>query len=279
LNPWESYNEQSGGNVITKRAARWSKLALLTSGVLALAGATITPGHAATETTEIYIVNALPGPDPSIPRLLDVAIDGNTVAPKVTTGAVLPPFKGKPGSKVTFMENGATIGVATIKTKAPSKAFVVEHLLADPAADPVAEEFTVKTAKVPSGKAWLEFSNVAATSSPLDFRVKDQVLFENFANGDISRPGLQVTAATYKVSIVPTGQTKPVLCCRDDLTIEGGKMTIVLAFGNQATNTMNIAVAQLDADTTGSETPSEVNTGTGGRAIGDGPSLDVNLAR
>jgi hypothetical protein len=259
---------------MTKRAARWSKLALLTSGVLAFAGATITPGYAATE-TQIYIMNAL---DPSTPRLLDVAIDGNIVAPKVGPGVVLPPFKGKPGSKVTFMENGATIGVTTIKTKAPSKAFVVEHLLADPKSDPVAEEFTVKTVKVPSGKAWLEFSNVAATT-PLDFRVKNQVLFENFANGQISRPGLQVTAATYKVSLVPTAQTKPVLCCKDDLTVEGGKITVVFAFGNRETNTVSIAVAQLDAGTAGSEKPSEVNTGTGGQATGDGPSLVVNLAR
>jgi hypothetical protein len=277
LNPWESYNEQSGGNVISKRAARWSKLALLTSGVLALAGATITPGYAATE-TDIYAMNGLPT-DPSTPRILDVAIDGKTVAPQVRPGVVLGPFKGKPGSKVTFTENGTAIGVRTITTKAPSKAFVVEHLLADPDADPVAEEFTVKTVKVPSGKAWLEFSNVAATTSPLDFRVKDQVLFENFANGNISRPGLQVTAATYKVSIVPTGQTEPVLCCGDDLTVEGGKITLVFAFGNSETNTINIAVAQLAAGTTGSGKPSEVNTGTGGQAIGDGPSLEVNLAR
>jgi len=241
-----------------------------------LAGATITPGYAATE-TDIYAMNGL-ATDPSTPRLLDVAIDGETVAPKVMPGVVLGPFKGKPGSKVTFMENGAIIGVTTIKTKAPSKAFVVEHLLADLESDPVAEEFTVKTVKVPSGKAWLQFSNVAATS-PLDFRVKDQVLFENIRNGEISSPGLQVTAATYKVSLTLTTQTQPVLCCRDDLTLGGGKITVVFAFGNPATNTMNIAVGQLDAGMSGSEMPAEVNTGTGGQAIGDGPSLDVNLAR
>ena len=228
----------------------------------------ITPGYAATE-TDIYVVNALPAP-----KMLDVAIDGKTVAPKVGPGVVLPPFKGKPGSKVTFMENGATIGVTTIKTKAPDKAFVVEHLLADAESDPVAQEFTVKIVKVPRGKGWLEFSNVAATT-PLDFRTKDQVLFENFANGDISSPGLQVTAATYKAAITPTGQTKPVLCCTDDLTVEAGKITVVFAFGNS----VNIAVGQLDAVLTGSEAPSEVNTGTGGQAIGDGRLLDVNLAR
>jgi hypothetical protein len=35
----------------------------------------------------------------------------------------------------------------------------------------------------------------------------------------------------------------------------------------------------ITAGTTGSEEPSEVNTGTGGQAVGDGPSLAVNLAR
>ena len=43
--------------------------------------------------------------------------------------------------------------------------------------------------------------------------------------------------------------------------------------------TMNVAVHVLDAGTTGSEQPSEVNTGTGGQAVGDGPSLAVNLVR
>jgi hypothetical protein len=35
----------------------------------------------------------------------------------------------------------------------------------------------------------------------------------------------------------------------------------------------------LTATTTGSRKPSEVNTGTGGQAVGDGPALEVNLAR
>ena len=35
----------------------------------------------------------------------------------------------------------------------------------------------------------------------------------------------------------------------------------------------------LTVGTTGSKKPSEVNTGTGGQAVGAGPSLEVNLAR
>ena len=42
---------------------------------------------------------------------------------------------------------------------------------------------------------------------------------------------------------------------------------------------MNVAVHVVTAGKTGSGKPSEVNTGTGGQAVGKGPSLQVNLAR
>jgi hypothetical protein len=49
--------------------------------------------------------------------------------------------------------------------------------------------------------------------------------------------------------------------------------------GDPEKKTMNVAVHVLTASTTGSRKPSEVNTGTGGQAVGDGPSLAVNLVR
>lgn len=57
LNPGVGITSKGRGgcNVITKCAARWSKLALLAAGVLALAGLTISPSYAADD-TEIYIV-------------------------------------------------------------------------------------------------------------------------------------------------------------------------------------------------------------------------------
>jgi hypothetical protein len=72
-----------GGNVINKRAARWSKLALVAAGVLALAGLTISPSYAADD-TEIYIVQGVPGKD------LDVAIDGKSVAEGQDSGGSRP---------------------------------------------------------------------------------------------------------------------------------------------------------------------------------------------
>ena len=57
--------------MITKRAARWLKLALLAAGVLGLAGMAISPSYAAND-PEIYVIQGLPG------KNLDVAIDGIT---------------------------------------------------------------------------------------------------------------------------------------------------------------------------------------------------------
>ncbi|HEY6809664.1 MAG TPA: DUF4397 domain-containing protein [Propionibacteriaceae bacterium] len=256
--------------MITKRAARWSKLALVIAGVLALAGLTISPSYAAND-TEIYIVQGLPGKD------LDVDIDGNSVATGVKTAAVAGPFKVKPGSRmVTFSENGTKVLENTFSIKEGSKADVVAHLPASSSGDPLVTVYKYDDVKVPKGKASLVVSHVAAVP-PADIRVNDQVLFANIANGESLQ--LMVPVATYKVSIVPTGETKPVFFGPVSLTVKGGAINRVYAVGDPEKKTMNVAVHVLTATTTGSGKPSKVNTGTGGQAVGDGPALEVNLAR
>jgi len=256
--------------VITKRAARWSKLALAAAGVLALAGATISPSYAAND-TENYIVQGLPGKD------LDIEIDGQSVAHDVKTAAVAGPFKVKPGRRmVTFSESGTKVLENTFSIKEGSKADVVAHLPASSAGDPLVTVYKYEDVKVPKGKAQLVVSHVAAVP-PADIRVNDQVLFANIANGESLH--LMVPVATYKVSIVPTGETKPVYFGPVSLTVKGGAINRVYAVGDPEKKTMNVAVHVITASTTGSGKPSEVNTGTGGQAVGDGPSLAVNLVR
>jgi hypothetical protein len=256
--------------VITKRAARWPKLALLAAGVLGLAGLTISPSYAANE-TEIYIVQGVPGKD------LDVAIDGESVADKVKTAEVKGPFKVKPGSRmVTFSENGSTVLENTFSIKEGSKADIVAHLPESPTGDPLVTVYKYDAVEVPKGKARLVVSHVAAVP-PADILVNGQVLFANIANGESLE--LVVPVATYKVSIVPSGDEEPVFVGPVNLTVEGGKINRVYAVGDPDKGTMNVAVNVIAAGTSGSEQPSEVNTGTGGQAVGDGPSLAVNLVR
>jgi Domain of unknown function (DUF4397) len=256
--------------VITKRAARWSKLALATAGVLALAGATISPSYAAND-TEVYIVQGLPGKD------LDVDIDGHSVAEGVKTATVAGPFKVKPGSRmVTFSENGTKVLENTFSIKEGSKADIVAHLPAPSAGDPLVTVYKYDDVTVPKGKALLVVSHVAAVP-PADVLVDDQVLFANIANGESLK--LMVPVATYSVSIVPSKKTKPVFFGPVNLTVKGGAINRVYAVGDPEKKTTNVAVHVIAMSTTGSKKPSEVNTGTGGQAVGDGPSLEVNLAR
>jgi hypothetical protein len=250
--------------------ARWSKLALLTAAVLALAGITISPSYAAND-TEVYIVQGLPG------KNLDIDIDGNSVATGVKTAAVAGPFKVKPGHRmVTFSENGTTVLENSFSIKEGSKADIVAHLPASSSGDPLVTVYKYDNVKVPNGKALLVVSHVAAVP-PADIRVNGQVLFANIANGESLQ--LVVPVATYKVSIVPTGETKPVFFGPVALTVKGGAINRVYAVGDPEKKTMNVAVHVLTASGSGSGKPSEVNTGTGGQAVGEGPSLVANLAR
>jgi hypothetical protein len=257
-------------DVITRRAARWSKLALLACGVLGLAGLTISPSYAAND-TEIYFVQGLPG------KQVDVAVDGESIAENVKTATVAGPFKVNAGSRmVTFSDNGSVLVENTFSIKEGVNVDVVVHLPASSSGDPVVTVFKHDPVEVPKGKACLVVAHTAAVP-PADIRVNDQVLFANVANGESLQ--LLVPVATYKVSIVPTGGTEPVFFGPVSLTVKSGAVNRVYAVGDPETKTMNVVVHVIDAAATGSDKPSEVNTGTGGQAVGDGPSLASNLVR
>ena len=235
-----------------------------------MAGVTISPSYAAND-TEIYIVQGLPG------KNLDVAIDGESVVEDVKTAEVKGPFKVEPGSRsVTFSEDGTTVLENTFSIKEGSKADIVAHLPASSSGDPLVTVYKYDDVKVPKGKAFLVVSHVAAVP-PADVRVDETVLFENIANGESLE--LMVPVATYKVDIVPTKETEPVFFGPVSLTVQGGAINRVYALGDPEKKTMNVAVHVITVGTTGSGKPSEVNTGTGGQAVGDGDSLAVNLVR
>ena len=63
------------------------------------------------------------------------------------------------------------------------------------------------------------------------------------------------------------------------LTVKGGAVNRVYAVGDPEKKTMNVAVHVIATGSSGSGKPSEVNTGTGGQAVGESPSLVVELVR
>jgi hypothetical protein len=254
--------------MISKCAARWSKLALLVAGVLA-AAVTISPSYAGANDTEIYIVQGLPGKD------VDVAIDGESVAENVKTAAVAGPFQVRPGrGMVTFSDNGSVLAKNTFSFQEGANADVVVHLSVS--GEPVVTVFRHDPVEVPKGKACLVVAHTAVVP-PADIRVNDEVLFANIANGEALQ--LLVPVATYKVSIVPHEKTEPVYLGPVRLTVKGEAVNRVYAIGDPGNKTMNVVVHVVPAPVTGSEKPSEVNTGTGGQAVGSGRSLAAKLVR
>jgi hypothetical protein len=256
--------------VITKRAARRSTLALLAAGVFASAGATISPSYAANDTA-IYIVQGLPG------KSLNVAIDQDApIAQDVQTASAAGPFKLQPGSHtVTFSENGKTVLNKAFTIKEGSKADLVAHLLDSSSSDlMVYDKYDAIT--VTKGKALFVVTHAAA-AGPVDIRMNGQVLFRNIANGVSSER--RVPGGTYKVSVVPAGKAKPVYFGPIDLTVEEGTMGHVYLVGDSRQRTLTVAQQVLAAETTGSASPSLINTGTGGQAIGHTPLWEVNLVR
>jgi hypothetical protein len=248
--------------------ARWSKVALVSAGVVAIAGLTVGPSYAADD-AKVYFVQGLPGDS------LDIAVDGKSVADGVKTAPVVGPFKVKAGSrKVTFSDNGKVVLERMFSVKANSSWDVVVHLPASSSAKPVVTVFKNDLSTVPEGKASLVVAHTAAVP-PADIRVNGKVLFANIANGESLK--LTVPVATYKVAIVPAGESKPVILGPVSLTVQGGAVNRVYAVGDPEKKTMNVAVHVIATGSSGSGKPSEVNTGTGGQAVGESPSLVVNL--
>ncbi len=254
----------------SRNVARWSGVGLLITVALTFAGLIAGPSYAA-DSAEIFIVQGLPG------KKLDVSIDGDSVASGLETAKVAGPFSVAAGKrKVTFSDDGEVVLERTVSVKPGSSWDVVVHLPAQSSGDPVITAFKNDLSAVPKGKASLTVAHVAAVP-PADIRVNDKVLFANIANGESLN--LVVPVATYKVEIVPTGKSEPVVLGPADLTVQGSSLNRVYAVGDPGKKTMTVAVHIIKLTTKGSSKPSTVNTGTGGQAVGQEPSVYVNLLR
>ncbi len=248
-------------------AARATLLVALTAGGVGTAGLTVAPSYAA-DGAKVYVVQGLPGDN------LDVAVDGKTVAKDVKTAAVVGPFAVRPGTrKVTFSDNGKLVLERTFDVTARSSWDVVVHL-PESSTKPTLTVFRNDLSSVPKGKASLTVAHTASVPEA-DVRVNDKVLFADIANGQALN--VIVPVATYKIAIVRTGKTSPVLLGPVSLTVKGGALNRVYALGDPAKKTMNVAVHVIATGTSGSATPTKVNTGTGGQAAQGATSLVVTL--
>ncbi len=259
--------------MITKRATRWSKLALLVAGVFVLAGTTMSPSYAANGTA-LYVVPGLPG------RVLDVTIDqAPPIKQDVEFAAPSGPFVVSPGSHtVTFSQNGETVFKTDPFTITEgSKVDVVPHLRAVASRPPEVLLYDkYDGVQLTKDRALFVFSHVAAVP-PVDVRVNDKVLLDNIANGQSSQ--MRMPADTYSIAIVPTRKTEPIYVGPLSLTINGANIVHLYLVGDHNQKTLRLAPQVLAVTARGSKKPSVVDTGTGGQAFGQGSLLIVDLAR
>jgi hypothetical protein len=232
---------------------------VLAALVAAVPAVFVAPADAAAG-ANLYFVQGLPG------RTLDISVDGRQVATGVAGAKLVGPFGVAAGRRtITAEQNGKVVIERAVTVGSGASLDVVIHQPVSPSGAPLITTYVNKLTAVPKDKAALRVAHDAAVG-PADIRVNGAVLFRNVANGESL--DVVVPAGTYKVDIVPTGATSPVVLGPLDLPVQAGYLTRVFAIGAPSQKTMTVALGTIKVPATGSDKPGVVNTGTGGQAAG-----------
>lgn len=235
-------------------------LPLLLAATVAGAPAVLTVPAEAAAGANLYFVQGLPG------KSLDISVDGHQVAAGVAGGKLVGPFGVAAGQRmITAKQGGKVVIQREVSAGSGASLDVVIHQPVSPNGAPLLTTYVNKLTAVPKDKAGLRVAHDAAVG-PADIRVNGKVLFQNVANGESL--DVVVPAATYKVEIVPTGATSPVVLGPLDLPVQAGYLTRVFAIGAPSQKTMTVAMGTIKVPASGSDKPGVVNTGTGGQAAG-----------
>lgn len=233
---------------------------LLLAVTVAAAPAALTAPADAAAGGNLYVVQGLPG------KSLDISIDGKPVAGAVAGAKLVGPFGVAAGKRmVTAKQGGKLVIQREVTVGSGGSIDVVIHQPVSPTGAPLITTYANKLDAVPADKGGLRVAHDAAVG-PADIRVNGKVAFANVANGESLEA--VVPAATYKVDIVPTGASSPVVLGPMDLPIKAGYLTRVFAVGAPTQKTMTVAAGTIKLPSTGSGKPGLVNTGTGGQAAG-----------
>lgn len=131
---------------------------------------------------------------------------------------------------------------------------VIAHLDAD--GNPTLGIFENDTSTIAAGSGRLVVRHTAAAPA-VDIWANDAPAFTNVPNG--AEGSADLPAGTISASVVPTGETEPVVIGPADLPVTEGASLIVYAVGSLADESLTVLTESIDG--LGS-TPTVVNTGT-----------------
>ncbi|MCY1673733.1 DUF4397 domain-containing protein [Pseudarthrobacter sp. SL88] len=179
---------------------------------------------------------------------VDVWVNGALTLDDFTPGTLAGPLELAAGDyQIAITAADATsadnpvIGPVDVELEEGSNYTAVAHLNADGA--PTATLFTNDT-KAPRNdrKGKLTVRHVAAAPA-VDVLAGGKAVIEGLSNPDGAT--LKLKAGTYSASVAAAGTTDPVIGPAD-VTVEGGKNTIVYAWGSLADKTLKVAVQVVD---------------------------------
>lgn len=228
---------------------------------LALASSMVAvDAHAAPATGTVYLVQGVADTP------MTITVDGKSVATGAPAKTIVGPLTLSAGNHTITAESpaGTATVTASMSLAAGANVDAVIHRQVDPSKAPVVTTFPNDLSAVTGGSGRLVVAHVAAVG-PADVRVDQKVLFANIANGEALT--VTVPGGTYKVDIVPTATSGPVVFGPADVPVAQTALTRVFAIGVAATNSMDAVVQVLPLSARGSgATPSTVNAGDGGQA-------------
>ncbi len=179
---------------------------------------------------------------------VDVWVNGNLTLDDFTPGTLAGPLELAAGDyQIAITAADATsadnpvIGPVNVELDQGGNYTAVAHLSAD--GTPTASLFTNDT-KAPRNdqKGKLTVRHVAAAPA-VDVLAGGTPVIEGLSNPDEAK--LKLKAGTISASVAAAGTTDPVIGPAD-ITVEGGKNTIVYAWGSLADGTLDVAVQVVD---------------------------------
>ncbi|MFF1382152.1 DUF4397 domain-containing protein [Arthrobacter sp. NPDC058288] len=193
---------------------------------------------------KLSVLHGVPG------LTVDVWVDGKLTLDDFTPGTLAGPLELDAGDyEVAITASDATsadnpvIGPVNVELDEGGNYTAVAHLDADGA--PTATLFTNNT-KAPrnDNKGKLTVRHVAAAPA-VDVLAGGSAVIEGLSNPDEAT--LKLKAGTISASVAAAGTTDPVIGPAD-ITVEGGKNTIVYAWGSLADGTLAVAVQVVDSE-------------------------------